>query len=69
MEVYKEEKIKVKRCKKEVQEQFGRKMNQEVNGNKKCFWIEVCKTSGGKVENYSRIKNGKMKLALEEIKV
>ena len=38
LEVYKEEKRKVKRCiyqsKEEVQEQFGRKMNQDVNGNK-----------------------------------
>ena len=41
LEVYKEEKRKVKRCsyqsKEEVQEQSGRKMNQDVNGNKKLF--------------------------------
>ena len=45
LEVYKEEKRKVKRCiyqsKEEVQEQFGRKMNQNVNGNRKLFWKEV----------------------------
>ena len=39
LEVYKEEKRKVKRCiyqnKKEVQEQFRRKMNQDVNRNRK----------------------------------
>ena len=36
-EVYKEEKRKVKKCiyqsRKEVYEQLGRKMNQDVNGN------------------------------------
>ena len=36
LEVYKEKKRKVKRCnyqsKEKVQEQFGRKMNQDVNG-------------------------------------
>ena len=41
LEVYKEEKRKVKRCiyqsKNEVQEQFGMKKNQDVNGNKKLF--------------------------------
>ena len=41
LEVYKEEKGKVKRyiyqSKKEVQEQLGRKMNQDVNRNRKLF--------------------------------
>ena len=41
LEAYKEEKRKVKKCiyqsKKEVQEQFGRKMHQDVNGNRKFF--------------------------------
>ena len=61
-EVYKEEKRNVKRCiyqsKKDVNEQFGRKMNQEVDGNRKLFWKEVSKVNGGKVESCSRIKNG-----------
>ena len=39
------EKRKVKRCKyrskKKVNEQFGRKMNEDVNGNMKLFWKEV----------------------------
>ena len=39
MEAYREEKRKVKRCiyqsKKKVSEQFGRKMNEDVNGNRK----------------------------------
>ena len=42
LEVHKEKKRKVKRCiyqgKKEVQEQCGRKMNQDMNGNRKLFW-------------------------------
>ena len=41
LEVYEEEKRKVKRCiyqtKKDNHEQFGRKMNQDVNGKSKFF--------------------------------
>ena len=41
MEAYREEKIKVKRCiiqsKKKVNEQFGRKMNEDVNRITKLF--------------------------------
>ena len=48
LEVYKEEKRKVKRCihqsKEEVQEQFGRKINRDVS-----------EANGGKVENSNRI--------------
>ena len=44
-ETYREEKRKVKMCiyqnKKKVNEQFGRKMNEAVNGNRKLFWKEV----------------------------
>ena len=47
LEVYKEENRKIKRymhkSKKEVHEQFGRKMNQAVNGDRKLFWKEVIK--------------------------
>ena len=51
LEVYKEEKRKVNRCiyqSKEVQEQFGRKMNQDENGNRKLFWkrVEFCAERG-----------------------
>ena len=39
MEAYREEKRKVKRCiiqsKKKVKEQFGRKMNEDMNGNRR----------------------------------
>ena len=58
LEVYKEEKKKIKRCiyqsNKEVQEKFGRNMN----GNRKLFWNELSKVNGGNVENCSRIKDG-----------
>ena len=64
-------KRKVKRCiyqsKEAVQEQFGRKMNQDVNENRKFFWKEVIKANGGKVENSNRIKNGNGKLALKRL--
>ena len=52
--------------KKEVQEQFERKMNQDVNGNRKLFWKEVSKANGGKVENSNRIKDGNGRLVLKE---
>ena len=49
MEVYKEENRKVKMCiyqsKKEVQEQFGRKLNQDVNINNKLSREEVSKAN------------------------
>ena len=73
IEVYKEEKRKVKRCiyqsRKEVYEQLGRKINQDVNGNRKLFWKEVSKGNGGEVKNYSRIKDRNGRLTLEEIEV
>ena len=67
MEAYREEKRKIKRCiiqsKKKVNEQFGRKMNEDVNGNRKLFWKEVSNAKGRKVESCSRIKNGNGRLA------
>ena len=44
IKAYEEEKRKVKKCifkrKKEINEQFGRKMNEDedVDGNRKVFW-------------------------------
>ena len=32
--------------KKEVNEQFGRKMNQDVDGSRKLFWRDVSKVNG-----------------------
>ena len=43
---------------KESNEQFGRKIIEDVNENKKLFWKEVSYTKEGKVENFSRIKVG-----------
>ena len=55
MEAYKEEKRKIKRCiyqgKKKVNEQFGKKMNEDVNENRKLFWKEVSNMKGGKVKS------------------
>ena len=63
MGAYREEKRKVKRSiyqsKKIANEQFGRKMNQNVNGNRKLFWKEVNKGEGGNVESCSRMKEEK----------
>ena len=44
---------------KEVNEQFGRKMNQHVNRNRKLFWKKVSKVNEGKAESCSRVKDGK----------
>ena len=65
MEAYREEKRKVKRCiiqgKKKVNEQYGRKMNEDVNGNRKVLWKK-----GGEFESCSRIKAGNGRLAQGE---
>ena len=45
MEICKEAKRNIKRfmyqSKEEVHEQFGRRMNQDVNANRKLFWEEL----------------------------
>ena len=73
MEAYREKKRKVKKCiiqsKKKVNEQFGRKMNEDVNGNRKLFWKEVSNVKRGKVESCSRIKDGNGRLKQGEDKV
>ena len=35
-----------------VEEQFGRKMNEDVNGNWILLWKEVSNAKGGKVESW-----------------
>ena len=52
--------------KKKVNEQFGRKMNEDVNRNRKLFWKEVSNAKGGNVEICSRIKYGNGGLAQGE---
>ena len=68
MEAYKEEKRKVNMCiyqnKKEVNDHFGMKMNQDVNGHKKLFWKEVSKRNRGKVKRSRIIKDRNGRLAL-----
>ena len=53
VEAYREERRSSKRCiyqsKEEINERVGRKMNQDVNGNRKLLWKEVSKVNGGKV--------------------
>ena len=73
METYREKKRKVKRCiyesKKKANEQFERKMNEDVNGNRKLFWKEVSNVKAGKVKSFSRIKDENERLAQGEDKV
>ena len=70
MEVYREEKENVKKCivqsKKKVNEQFVRKMNEDVNGNSKLLLKEASNAKEGKVESCSTVKNGIGRLAQEE---
>ena len=53
MEAYRKEKRRIKRYiyhrKKKVNKQFGRKINENVNGNRKLFWNEVSRTKGGEL--------------------
>ena len=70
MEAYREEKREAKRCiiqrKKKVNEQFRRKINENVKGNRTLFWKEVSNTKGGKVESCSRVNSGNGRLAQGE---
>ena len=60
---------KVKRyiiqSKKKVNEQFGRKMNEFVNGNRKLFWKEVSNARGERWR-VAAVKDGNGKLAKGE---
>ena len=49
-----------------VNEQFVKKMNEDVTGNRILFWKEVSNPKGGKVESCSRVKNGNGRLTQEE---
>ena len=70
---YRKEKRKVERCiyqsTKKINEEFGRKMSKDVNGNRKLFWKEVSNGEGEKVESYNRIKEGNKRLAQGEDEV
>ena len=41
-------------------------MNEDVNENRKLFWMEVSNVKGGKVENCRRVKDGSGRLAQRE---
>ena len=73
VEAYREEKRKIKRCiiksKKKVNEQLERKMNEDMKENRKLFWKEFSNAKGRRVESYSRIKDGNLKLAQGEDEV
>ena len=55
--------------KKKVNEQIERKINEDVNGNRKLFWKEVSSAKGGKVESCSRTKTGNRRLTQGEDEV
>src|SRR5678816_1679135 len=61
LEFYKEEKRNTKRCirrrKQEVNEQFGRRMNEDIQGNRKLFWKEARKVKNENKGNLLRIMN------------
>ena len=70
MEAYREENRKVKRCiiqsKNKVNEQFERKINEDVNGNRKLFWEEASNAKQGKMEYCNKVKDGNGRLAQGE---
>ena len=51
-----------------LNEQFGRKINVDVNRNRILFWKKGSNVKGGKVESCSRIKVGKGRLHKERMK-
>ena len=52
-----------------VNEQFGKKMNEDVNGYRTLFWKELSNVKGGKVESGSRKKNENERLVQMEDEV
>ena len=56
----------INQSKKKGNEEFGRKMYQGVNGNKKLFWKEVSNSKEGKVVSCSRIDDGNGRLGKED---
>ena len=41
-----------------MNEQFGRKMNQDIDESRKLFWKVLNMVNGGKVVSCNRIKEG-----------
>ena len=50
----KRDRLKVVYIRVKNNEQLGRKMNQDVNGNRKLFWKEVSKVNRGRLASCSR---------------
>ena len=73
MKAYREQKRKFKGCiyqsKKQVNEQYERKMNEDVNGHRKLSWKDVRNVKRGKVESCSRIKKINWRLEQEQDEV
>ena len=61
MEDYREEKREGNRCIYQSKNK-GRKLNEDVNGNRKLFWKEVSNAKGGKMKSCNRIKDGNGRL-------
>ena len=55
--------------KKKINEHFRRKMDEDINGNRKLIWKEVSNTKRGKVEICSGIKDENERLAQGEEEV
>ena len=61
--------MRIIQSKKKVNEHFGRKMNEDVSGNRKLFCHGVSNVKGVKVDNFSRIKGGNGRLVQGEDEV
>ena len=55
-----EVKRSIYQSKKNVKREFGRKMNEGVNGNRELFWKELTNTNREKLESCSRKKKMEM---------
>ena len=75
MEAYREERKNVKtyiyKSEEEMNEQFGKKMNEDVTGNNKNTVLDggVSKANRGKAESCSTIKDENGRFALEEVEM
>ena len=61
--------MSIYQSKNKINKQFGRKMNEDVNRNRKLFWKEVSNVKGGKGKSCSRIRDGNGRLAQGEDEV
>ena len=59
----------IHQTKKKVKEEFGRKMNEELNGNSKLFSKEENNVKKGKMDSCGRIRDGNGRLVQGEDEV